>query len=257
MLFTITTTRSPATDLGWLLTQNTPRKYESFDLTFGQAMSSLPEVGDERCTAALVLDVDPVGLTRSRHNTGNEIMRTSTWLRASFHAGNRGAITRSIAYGAPSEGCGRTGTRGSPLPSVIAARALRSPSCGLWGVAAKRFPVKVLNSSLQRCSGVTRHRFIHFWIANLLLRWPKFQARGFRSVRDYAVLPQRNAIRHAMIWKKLVSQPLSKWRSCFCQYEEAIALHPEKEQQCVVIPEANGAKLKRAKAYTEKLMTVK
>src|SRR2546422_863959 len=63
MLLTISTTRSPATDLGYLLHKH-PERLQSFDLPFGQAHVFYPEAGDERCTAALLLDVDPVGLIR-------------------------------------------------------------------------------------------------------------------------------------------------------------------------------------------------
>jgi 3' terminal RNA ribose 2'-O-methyltransferase Hen1 len=63
MLLTITTTRAPATDLGFLLHKN-PERLQSFSLPFGQAHVFYPEATDERCTAALLLDVDPVGLIR-------------------------------------------------------------------------------------------------------------------------------------------------------------------------------------------------
>src|SRR6266513_5667452 len=65
MLLTITTTHAPATDLGYLLHKN-PARLQSFDLSFGRAHVFYPEAGDERCTAALLLDVDPVGLVRGR-----------------------------------------------------------------------------------------------------------------------------------------------------------------------------------------------
>ena len=64
MLLTLTTTHSPATDLGYLLHKN-PARAQSFDLSFGQAHVFYPEASDERCTAALLLDVDPVGLVRN------------------------------------------------------------------------------------------------------------------------------------------------------------------------------------------------
>jgi 3' terminal RNA ribose 2'-O-methyltransferase Hen1 len=73
MILTITTTRNPATDLGWLLHKH-PEKVQSFDLAFGRAHVFYPEATDERCTAALLLDVDPVGLARQRRNTGNELL---------------------------------------------------------------------------------------------------------------------------------------------------------------------------------------
>ncbi len=63
MLLTITTTRSPATDLGWLLHKH-PDKVQTFDLTFGTAHVFYPTAKDEVCTAALLLDVDAVGLVR-------------------------------------------------------------------------------------------------------------------------------------------------------------------------------------------------
>lgn len=65
MLLTITTTRAPATDLGYLLAKH-PERSQSFDLPFGQAHVFYPEAGDERCTFALLLDVDPIGLVRGR-----------------------------------------------------------------------------------------------------------------------------------------------------------------------------------------------
>lgn len=73
MLLTITTTRAPATDLGWLLHKH-PDKVQTFPLAFGQAHVFYPEARDERCTAALLLEVDPVGLARQRRNTGNELL---------------------------------------------------------------------------------------------------------------------------------------------------------------------------------------
>ncbi len=63
MLLTITTTRRPATDLGHLLHKH-PERLQSFSLPFGQAHVFYSEAGEDRCTAALLLDVDPVGLIR-------------------------------------------------------------------------------------------------------------------------------------------------------------------------------------------------
>ncbi|PSR33901.1 MAG: 3' terminal RNA ribose 2'-O-methyltransferase Hen1 [Sulfobacillus benefaciens] len=65
MLLTISTTRSPATDLGYLLHKH-PNKVQTFPLTFGQAHVFYPEATSARCTAALLLSVDPVGLVRGK-----------------------------------------------------------------------------------------------------------------------------------------------------------------------------------------------
>jgi 3' terminal RNA ribose 2'-O-methyltransferase Hen1 len=65
MLLTITTTHQPATDLGYLLHKN-PAKVHSFEVSSGKAHLFYPEATTERCTAALLLDVDPVGLVRGK-----------------------------------------------------------------------------------------------------------------------------------------------------------------------------------------------
>jgi hypothetical protein len=71
MLLTITNTKSPATDFGYLLHKN-PSRVQSFDLSFGKAHVFYPEASADRCTAALLLDVDPVGLVRTRRGPSGE-----------------------------------------------------------------------------------------------------------------------------------------------------------------------------------------
>ncbi|MCU0354634.1 MAG: 3' terminal RNA ribose 2'-O-methyltransferase Hen1, partial [Cytophagales bacterium] len=63
MLFTLTTTHRPATDLGYLLYKH-PQKLQSVDLAAGKAHIFYPEATEDRCTVALLLDIDPVGLVR-------------------------------------------------------------------------------------------------------------------------------------------------------------------------------------------------
>jgi 3' terminal RNA ribose 2'-O-methyltransferase Hen1 len=65
LLLTISTTYTPATDLGYLLHKN-PARVQDFSLPFGRAHVFYPEANEERCTAALLLDVDPVALVRGR-----------------------------------------------------------------------------------------------------------------------------------------------------------------------------------------------
>lgn len=71
MLLTITSHQTPATDLGYLLHKN-PAHVQSFDLSFGKAYVFYPEASDENCTAALLLDIDPVGLVRRRRGPSGE-----------------------------------------------------------------------------------------------------------------------------------------------------------------------------------------
>jgi 3' terminal RNA ribose 2'-O-methyltransferase Hen1 len=65
VLLTITTTRRPATDLGYLLHKH-PDRVQEFRQSVGVATVCYPTATDERCSAALLLDVDPVRLTRTR-----------------------------------------------------------------------------------------------------------------------------------------------------------------------------------------------
>lgn len=65
MYLEISTTHRPATDLGFLLHKN-PNRLHQIDLAFGKAWLCFPEASEERCTAALILDIDTVGLVRGK-----------------------------------------------------------------------------------------------------------------------------------------------------------------------------------------------
>ena len=71
MLLTITTTHSPATDLGYLLHKN-PARMQTEELSFGKAHVFYPEADAARCTVAVLLEVDPVGLVRGRRGPAGE-----------------------------------------------------------------------------------------------------------------------------------------------------------------------------------------
>ncbi len=65
MLLTISTTHKPATDLGYLLHKH-PARSQVFSTAFGNAHVFFPEAEEKRCTAALLLEIDPIGLVRGR-----------------------------------------------------------------------------------------------------------------------------------------------------------------------------------------------
>lgn len=71
MLLTISTTYQPATDLGYLLHKN-PERVQSFSLSFGQAHVFYPQASAQRCTAALLLDIDSVYLVRGTNDMALE-----------------------------------------------------------------------------------------------------------------------------------------------------------------------------------------
>lgn len=82
MLLTITSRHEPATDLGFLLHKH-PDKVQSFPLPFGQAHVFYPETTVERCTIALVLDIDPVGLVRG-HGLFDQYVNDRPYTASSF-----------------------------------------------------------------------------------------------------------------------------------------------------------------------------
>ncbi|MFT3687167.1 MAG: hypothetical protein QM783_19970 [Phycisphaerales bacterium] len=87
MLLEISTTHRPATDLGYLLYKH-PGKVQTFPLAFGNAHVFYPHVADDTTTAALLIDVDPVGLVRGKRNerTLDQYVNDRPYVASSFLA---------------------------------------------------------------------------------------------------------------------------------------------------------------------------
>jgi hypothetical protein len=71
MLLTISYAGQPATDLGYLL-HKSPFRVHSFEQVFGKAHVFYPEATSERCTAALLLEIDSIGLVCNRRGPSGE-----------------------------------------------------------------------------------------------------------------------------------------------------------------------------------------
>ena len=65
VLLTISTTHVPATDLGYLLYKH-PGKAQSRAVASGTAHVFYPQASQDRCTATLLLEVDPIALVRGK-----------------------------------------------------------------------------------------------------------------------------------------------------------------------------------------------
>ncbi|RZS44413.1 3' terminal RNA ribose 2'-O-methyltransferase Hen1 [Herbihabitans rhizosphaerae] len=65
MLLTLTTTHQPATDLGYLLHKH-PDRAQAFEIAAGTAHVFYPAATDDECTAALLIDIDPIALVRGK-----------------------------------------------------------------------------------------------------------------------------------------------------------------------------------------------
>ncbi len=83
MLLTITYTGSPATDLGHLLHKH-PERVQTTDLSFGSAHVFYPEVSADRCTAAILLEVDSVGAVRGPGSTLDHYVNDRPYVSSSM-----------------------------------------------------------------------------------------------------------------------------------------------------------------------------
>jgi len=124
MLLTISTTAVPATDLGFLLHKHPARVHEA-SLSFGKAHVFYPEASSERCTAALLLEVDPVGLVRGRGDSEGALdayVNDRPYVASSF-------MSVAIAQVLTSALAGRCRDRpelaGRPLPLVARLAVIR------------------------------------------------------------------------------------------------------------------------------------
>lgn len=83
MLLTITTTQHPATDLGFLLMKH-PDNVHSVELSFGKATLFYPEASEERCTAAITLEVDAVELVRGKGSIEDQYVNDRPYAASSL-----------------------------------------------------------------------------------------------------------------------------------------------------------------------------
>jgi 3' terminal RNA ribose 2'-O-methyltransferase Hen1 len=117
MLLTLTTTHRPATDLGYLLGKN-PARAQRFDLGFGTAHVFYAEAEDDVCTAALLLDVDPVGLVRGRgrgEGSLDQYVNDRPYAASSFLSVALSRVMRSAMAGSSRE---RPELAETPIPLV-------------------------------------------------------------------------------------------------------------------------------------------
>lgn len=125
MLLTITTTHRPATDLGYLLHKN-PAKAQTFDLSVGTAHVFYPEATEERCTVALVIDINPVTLARtSRRSNLRQYVNDRAYVASSFMSTALLKVFGSAMSGSSKD---RPDLAATPIP--LTARLAMLPSKG-------------------------------------------------------------------------------------------------------------------------------
>jgi 3' terminal RNA ribose 2'-O-methyltransferase Hen1 len=132
MLLTITSTAAPATDLGYLLHKN-PARVQAFPLAFGNAHVYYPEATADRCTAALVLDVDPVALVRDRDQF-DQYVNDRPYAASSFLS-----VAIAQVYGSALNGKSKDRPELTELPLPLTARVAALPCRGGEGFLRRLF----------------------------------------------------------------------------------------------------------------------
>ncbi|MET3427856.1 3' terminal RNA ribose 2'-O-methyltransferase Hen1 [Actinoplanes tereljensis] len=118
----MTTTRPPATDLGYLLVKH-PGKVHTFDVPTGTAYVLYPEATEDRCTAALLLDVDPARLRAQRESFElGAYVNDRPYAASSLLAGALAKVFRSALRGASKD---RPELAAEALPLEIRVPVLR------------------------------------------------------------------------------------------------------------------------------------
>lgn len=127
VLLTITTTHHPATDLGYLLYKH-PDRVQSFPESMGVAHVFYPEATDDRCTAALLLEVDPIGLFRRGKNTRTDGFALTSFVNdRPYAAGSMLARALKDVFGTAMSGrcAARPELAATPIPLGVHLPALR------------------------------------------------------------------------------------------------------------------------------------
>ncbi|GAA1444552.1 3' terminal RNA ribose 2'-O-methyltransferase Hen1 [Leifsonia poae] len=139
MLVTLTYTGPSATDLGFLLHKN-PETAHVFDLSVGRAHVFYPVADDAQCTAALMLEIDPIELVRSKRFRGSgdgtlaHYVNDRPYASGSMMATAVGAVFRTAMTGRSDA---RPDLAANPMPLAIELSAV--PVRGPVDLAARLF----------------------------------------------------------------------------------------------------------------------
>ena len=181
MLVTISTTHRPARDLGYLLHKH-PDKLQSFTLSHGTAHVFYPHADEERCTCALLYEIDPITLVRGKAGTPTsgrlrDYVNDRPYAASSMTAIALGEVFRSAIN---ARCAARESLVTTPIPLEVSVAAVRT-GCGrerikrLWTVlgygveleegsatndASESYAVLRLASTDHTLAEVLRHLYV-------------------------------------------------------------------------------------------------
>lgn len=192
MFLSIATTHRPATDLGFLLMKHPARVHET-PLAFGRAVAFFPQADEDRCEAALVLDLDPVALVRGRGGAAgvmDQYVNDRPYAATSFLSVALNKAYRTAMSGVSRE---RPELAQTAIPLEIAVAPLPAPRTGDllerlftplgWRVEARRVEgvdgpsayVELLLSGTMRLAAALSHLYVlipaldadkHYWVGD-------------------------------------------------------------------------------------------
>lgn len=195
LLATITYAGPNASDLGYLLHKH-PAKVQTFEMSVGQAHVFYPEATDERCTAAVLLEVDPIGLVRNKRFGGSDSFSLGHYVNDRPYASSSmlavaiGQLFRTAMTGRCDS---RPELAASPLELEIQLTAV--PSKGVDGLATRLFaPLgwDVDEASIPLDTTIPEWGDSHY--SNLTLRGTIRLADALRQI--YVLLPVLDDSKH-------------------------------------------------------------
>ena len=132
MLLTLSTTHSPATDLGYLLHKH-PDRFQSVKLSMGKAHIFYPESTTEKATVALLLDIDPIAMVRGGRNLSGKGFSLGQYVNdRPYVASSFMSVALSEAFGSAMNGrCSeRPELVEKPLPFKVKLAVIPAPKGG-------------------------------------------------------------------------------------------------------------------------------
>src|SRR5919204_3986536 len=217
MLLTITTTHRPATDLGHLLHKH-PDRLQSFPLPFGEAHVFYPEAEEDRCTAALMLEIDPVGLIRRgvRFPRLDQYVNDRPYVASSFLS-----VAIARVYGTALAGGSKARPELAAQPLPLRARIATLPCAGGEGLLRRLF--EPLGYGVHAVDHPLDERFPEWGDSRSFT----VELEGELRLRDllahlYVLVPVLDAEKHYWVGEDEVAKLLRRG-------EGWLAAHPERE----------------------------
>lgn len=197
MLLTISTTQAPATDLGYLLHKH-PDRVQSFGLSMGTAHVFYPDRTPERCTATLLVEVDPIDLVRGRHGPAGEGFALGQYVNdRPYAASSMLALALKAVFGTAMTGrCpSRPELAATPIPLQIDVLAL--PCRG--GIALVRTMFEPLGWTVEAT------------VEDLDPEFPDWGPSGYATVRLTGEIRLAEALNHLYVLLPVLDDAKHYW----------------------------------------------